>query len=960
MSADGSVERAQSEPDGAQPDQAEFARVLADELQLLGRLRIEPVDDSAAPVYARARNSNLAGLAFSGGGIRSATFNLGVIQALARLGLLQQFDYLSTVSGGGYIGGWLSALLHRKAAGPNGVDQRAVADFQAALKTHPDTAGVPHDQTNVGFAPVEHIAVRYLRRYSNYLTPRLGLSGDTLAAVAIFLRNFTLIQLSLISLVAAVLLAAQVVAALSVVARLRAPGLSEAFALGLGSLGLEGQAWLAAFGDRLAYGWPFLLAALFFLFAIWSAGRLLPARGTQPQQPALASRQVNRRVAWPLLVGGWWFSVGSVTWWERLAQNQPTVEFDLVTWMLAGGLGYAAAWILGSVAARPGHARSARQELVAALRDPQILLPPLVAGAALGTLLYLGAVKVVETAGVTPIALWHAVAWGPPLLILTVLFAVTLHLGAARGKFSEQDREWLARLGGYLLLYGLGWMLVFVLVLYAAPFVNWLAGGGLAVLATWAGGSALGAYLGRQPSTGGATQGFNWKEVVTRSAPWLFLAGLAILVAYATHQSLLQLDSVLLATRGVLTDFSAAAQQTLAELQALNLSTLLVAFLTAAGVFLLVSWRLDINLFSLHALYCNRLARAYLGASHAGHRQPNPFTGFDPDDDLPFHALGEQRPIHIINTAINMTGGDDLAWQTRRAASFSFTPQWAGFETSSSQGERLGSYRPTRAYAGGHQLGTLMAISGAAASPNMGYHTSPPVAALMTAFNLRLGCWCGNPVAGENDNSEVWKQASPRFAAMPMVAELSGSATAQADWINLTDGGHFENLGVYELVRRRCRLIVVTDAGCDPKHHFEDLANLLRMCWTDLGVNIRFADFAPVRLPQDSRHAAAHGATGLIQYPDGGPDGVIIYLKASMTGDEWPDIRQYADLHPDFPHQTTADQFFDENQFEAYRHLGYKVTAKMMGEVAVRLDRDPAAATVGEIVQALQAKPALP
>jgi hypothetical protein len=278
-----------------------------------------------------------------------------------------------------------------------------------------------------------------------------------------------------------------------------------------------------------------------------------------------------------------------------------------------------------------------------------------------------------------------------------------------------------------------------------------------------------------------------------------------------------------------------------------------------------------------------------------------------------------------------MTGGDDLAWQTRRAASFAFTPEWAGFETRSTQGFKIGRYRPTDRYAGGRNLGTLIAISGAAASPNMGFHTSPSVAALLTAFNLRLGRWCGNPMR------ETWHKISPQFAATPIFAELTGSATAQANWINLTDGGHFENLGVYELVRRRCRLIVVTDVGCDPKYQYDDLANLLRLCWTDLGVNIRFENFNPMHPAKDSRYIDAHAMIGRIQYSkshsDAAPEGVIIYIKSSMTGNEWPDIRQYADAHKDFPHQTTADQFFDENQFEAYRHLGYKAIATMIEDL---------------------------
>ncbi|MGB5397720.1 MAG: hypothetical protein WBN96_11280, partial [Gammaproteobacteria bacterium] len=401
-------------------------------------------------------------------------------------------------------------------------------------------------------------------------------------------------------------------------------------------------------------------------------------------------------------------------------------------------------------------------------------------------------------------------------------------------------------------------------------------------------------------------------------------------------------------------NFSIAVFFILQQLHELPVLGTLFAFACMGALFVAIALRLDINMFSMHALYSNRLARAYLGASRAGKREPNPFTGFDIDDDPQFADLAQQRPVHIINTAINMTGGDDLAWQTRRAASFSFTPCWSGYETISSQGKKLGTYRPTRQYAKGRSLGTWVAVSGAAASPNMGYHTSAAVAALMTAFNLRLGRWCGNPDPVGEDNT-VWQQRSPRFAAQPIISELTGSANAQSDWINLTDGGHFENLGVYELVRRRCRLIVVTDAGCDPEHQFEDLANMVRKCWIDFGVNVRFDNFEAMHRKKKSRYCGALGGVGRIQYIEGDSkaDGVIIYLKASMTGDEWPDIRQYADCNKDFPHETTADQFFDENQFEAYRHLGYKVAARAVTEINRKLDLEMKDAPILEIVEKL-------
>lgn len=920
-------------------DKAEFKEVLRDELDLLQQLRPGGISNTADSVYERAREANLAGLAFSGGGIRSATFNLGVIQALSRYGLLSKFDYLSTVSGGGYIGGWLSALLHRNAAENGTVDQRAVENFQSHLRPHPDKSGL---EPTVGFAPVEHIAVRYLRSYSNYISPRRGMSGDMLAAVAMFLRNFTLIQLALVSLVASILLLAHVVAAGSVVFTYDAPWYFL---------------WLQRIGDFVGLGWPFVGVGLALIVAASSAGWLVAERGSHPTKPASASRAVNWGVILPCVLAAWWFCAAMVTRSDELVDGQFGVAAQVSLWMMAGIGGYGIAWGLGYVAAQSKRRHAKIKAGDGSDGGSLHVWGPLVvaaafSGALLGLSMFAAVYYVKEISSVMPIELWHAVAFGPPLFLLGLSFVVTVHILAARHAFAEHEREWFSRLGGFVLLYSVVWALLFTLVLFAAPLVQWLAGGGLVALVTWAVGSGLGAWIGRGPSTGSATGGFQWKEIVARIAPWLFLAGLAVIVAHATHITLLNVLTEEGYVRSPDTDFGIAAKNTLERLGKLPPEKTFYAFLGTGLLFLVIAWRFDINLFSLHSLYCNRLTRAYLGASRAGNRKPNPFTGFDTADDLPFAQLKCQRPIPIINTAINMTGGDDLAWQTRRAASFAFTPLWAGFETRSSQGVTIGAYRPSDRYAGGRPLGTLLAVSGAAASPNMGYHTSAAVAALMTAFNLRLGRWCGNP-DGKSGRQNIWKAISPMFAAKPLFAELTGSATAQADWINLTDGGHFDNLGVYELIRRRCRLIVVADVGCDPKYKFEDLANLLRKCWTDLGVNIRFEDFEPMHPRQHSRYCLAHGAVGRIEYRDGGPDGAIIYLKSSLTGDEWPDIRQYADAHEDFPHETTADQFFDENQFESYRHLGYKVVAKVAITLKELLDREPKDVPIADIAARL-------
>lgn len=911
-----------------------FDGVMETELELLAELRGDgsvPAmpSDTDQSVYARAHATGLAGLAFSGGGIRSATFNLGVILALAKHGLLHRFDYLSTVSGGGYIGGWLSALLHRHASRDGRTDRQAVSDFEPALTTHPSRSGMPQPDTTAGFAPVEHAAVRFLRRYSHYLAPRHGLSGDLLAAISLFLRNLVLLQIALIALLTAVLMTGHIVGLWSARADQGVPWL----------LG-----WLDALGSPLGWAWPFTGATLALVIALVSAGRLLAAAGSQVGKARQAASEVLLWVALPGLIAGWWFSMGLKIWSSQLQLTQIGITAQIAAWLnritdgalgpagqegllwvSIGTVGYLVAWLLGFGSAV--YFRRLRRGKPGGMPDPRRLhtlaLPAAFAGGVFGLLLYL-ATRVVASEGEN-LSMWVTVAFGTPIFMHLFSLVIAVHVGVARRQFSEQDREWWARLGGMVLFMSGGWVLVFCLVIYAPPLMTWLATGGLAATGAWAISSGAGAWLARgsQPAT---PRHDGWQNIVAKAAPWIFVTGLGVLVAYGAHATLMAMFEPQTATLPSGSPFPAIVDHELRRLDSLGnaLGKITLTWIGTWIFFGLFTWRFDINLFSLHTLYRNRLERAYLGASKVGKRKPNPFTGFDPADDLRFDQLARQRPIHIINTTVNMTGGDDLAWQTRRGAAFAFTPTWAGFDAKGSQGDDIGCFRPTSQFAGGFSLATLMAVSGAAASPNMGYHTSAAVAALLTALNLRLGRWCGNPV-----REDVWRLHSPTFSAGPILADLSGSANARAKWINLTDGGHFENLGIYELVRRRCRLIVVSDAGCDPEHHFEDLANSIRKCWTDFGVDIHFDSLDELRKVSGTGYCAARHVVGRIRYPDHDEDGLILYLKAALTGEEPVDIREYADNHSTFPHQSTGDQFFDEDQFEGYRHLGFDVAAEV-------------------------------
>jgi hypothetical protein len=296
------------------------------------------------------------------------------------------------------------------------------------------------------------------------------------------------------------------------------------------------------------------------------------------------------------------------------------------------------------------------------------------------------------------------------------------------------------------------------------------------------------------------------------------------------------------------------------------------------------------------------------------------------------------RPMHIFNIALNLVGGKDLAWQERKAQPFTVSALHAG-----SHG--LG-YRPVSRYAISTQqdaalsLGTAMAISGAAVSPNMGYHSSSFVTFVMMLFNARLGWWLGNP--GEA-GWQTHLKASPFFTPKPLIAELLGLTDSNHAYVALSDGDHFENLALYEMVRRRCHFIIVSDVGADPTYSFHDLGNALRKIRIDLGISIEFTSgkmpicpHVPVAqlFAKNDDNGGKYCALAEIKYKevdgekvDGEEveNGWLLYIKPTAYGIEPPDVQNYAKAHTDFPHETTGDQMYSESQFESYRRLGEHV-----------------------------------
>jgi hypothetical protein len=379
-----------------------------------------------------------------------------------------------------------------------------------------------------------------------------------------------------------------------------------------------------------------------------------------------------------------------------------------------------------------------------------------------------------------------------------------------------------------------------------------------------------------------------------------------------------------------------------------------------------VNW----SAFSMQSLYHTRIVRAFLGAARRPQeRHADPLTDYDEDDNMPIGELRSARPLHVVNVAVNLAPLNQGAGPRGVVQPFTISPLHAG---SARLGYRRTSRGPAqtrlqeavdrvrdcaaahssavtsrchrdatalapRLFGGwnGIAVGTAMTISGPTASPSIGYYATRGTALLTTLFNLRLGWWLGNPgPSGE----ETFFLNSPTDPVRPLVDELFGNQDERRPYVHLTDGGHFDNLGLFEMVRRRCRFILVSDATSDPRATFTDLGNALRRVRVELGIPIEFEPGSfniKGRSSSADEPAGEYFAVARIGYSaaDASPrlpggeagamyDGVLLYVKPCFYGDEPRDVYEYGSSHGDFPHEAVADQWLSDAQFESYRSLG--------------------------------------
>ena len=895
-----------------------LAAAIPDPEKRAARIDAELVKDFYRWVH---RNGNVrSALCLSGGGIRSATFGLGVVQALARHKLLGAFDFLSTVSGGGYLGSWLAAWIHRV----------GLAKVEDELSRRPDLPLAPEPEP-----------IRHLRSYSRYMSPKAGfLSADTWTLVGIFLRNLLLNWLVLLPLIAAALLF---------------PRLSSAIILHVASLCAQNP----ALHDRIA-SWVLAAAiALGWLVVAYITANRPSLADVDPPRSRLGRRW--RSQGWFLilcLLPLWLLTVAVTAFWAWTDLFFTFLGYPIPAWL---------GFVLFGASLGIGGFLVSRYWVREAAPLEAFLLTGI--GALGGLFAWLAASGLFPAPDLTSMPDTEIyICAGAPLLLTMFLLAATVFVGLASKFTSDADREWLARCGSWILILivarsGLSAVVIFgpVALLHFGPI--WLSTlGGVSGLATLLlGGSA------KTAASKKAGDKESWGTLAARAgltvaAPVFSLFVLVVLsLGTSLLFKLLPLDWQRV---------EKLAYDPFALLNVVHRSPWWLVLL-AAACFLVVGggmgFFININRFSLHAAYRDRLIRAYLGASRPlAERKPNPFTGFDEGDNLPMGDLRGNRPLPFLNLTLNLVGGKDLAWQDRKAEPFSVSPLHAG---SWCLGYRdAARYAYSRSQKRGITLGTAAAVSGAAASPNMGYHSSPAVTFLLALFNVRLGWWLGNP---GRRGEKTFDTPGPRFAPGPLFSEAFGLTDDCNPYVYLSDGGHFENLGLYEMVLRRCRFIVVSDAGEDPDLAFEDLGNAISKIRVDLGVPIRFE-----KIPMRPRQAAAsfdlaeppsprfpYFAVGRIAYScidyletpgDLGPeaDGFLIVLKACLNGTEPVDVFHYAKSHPAFPHESTANQLYTEAQFESYRELGANAAASL----CANLPQEP---TLAELFAALEVPPAL-
>jgi hypothetical protein len=901
------------------------------ELEAINSRREEP-RRIATKDFKPGQVIDVVGLALSGGGIRSSAICLGVLQGLNHHDLIKRIDYLSTVSGGGYIGSSLSATMTK--TGRFVFGERSAAGPAAA------PAGEISDTPAVG----------HLRNYSNYLIP--AGARDLLTGIAIVVRGLVAnvsLTLPLILLLAAITIGSN-------------PARSCFYVANLFGIGVDDQNpfwssfstnWLLAkFAFTLA-GFVIGLAAFicveicYFIF-VWD--------GTK-----------GYHIFGAYLVGVA-VTVGVIC---DLARHVQVGHFGLTLSAALLGQVLFFVWALLRSRRRPDKLQEFRGQLPT-MGATYLVLLAVIAFFEFQPFMLAEMFDVAEAGADQNVVTGVMFGWIKSLAAITapVAAAVTIFRqqfadlikGAAASDLTSRILAYLAKVAVWIAGLALP-LLIWIAYLYLGYW-------GIAndkVLSAEARQRHVSTWdnVGMQPAPAKAAGSLSGKIQFNSEAKTLSAEIGSKEAAKSPETTPIKVTSHIpnwllsLASRfgDPNPDHWAKKYFGNPETNLANKTSfannvnlpIAVLYVVLAGIVFLISWILTPNANSLHRLYRDRLSKAFLfnpdppkddrsKADQPARNEASLDQGRDfPDlDDLKLTALFPVNPVsgkpelkapyHLINAALNIQGSDFANRRGRNADFFIFSPLRVGSEAT-----RYAETTEFEAVAPGLDVATAMAISGAAASSNMGSSSIRVLTPTLALLNVRLGYWLKNP-------RYVKADSKPPHRSTPLYlwSEITGRLYENAEAVYLTDGGHIENLGVYELLRRRCKVIIAVDAEADAPMNFSALMTLQRYARIDLGIRIDLpwtpirtstlgwmscnAGKPPTPLPVWSR--GPHAAIGAIDY-GGGETGYLVYIKSSLTGDENDYIRDYARRNASFPHESTGDQFFSEEQFEVYRALGF-------------------------------------
>ncbi|HRW37401.1 MAG TPA: hypothetical protein P5254_06875, partial [Aquihabitans sp.] len=331
----------------------------------------------------------------------------------------------------------------------------------------------------------------------------------------------------------------------------------------------------------------------------------------------------------------------------------------------------------------------------------------------------------------------------------------------------------------------------------------------------------------------------------------------------------------------------------------------------------------DLNSWSLHSFYRARLQSAFAVDRSAMRRlEPGadrPAPGPDPlPREDPLASLVDADPELLVCAAVNLA--DDRATAPGRpVASWVFSPTQVGSATlGGARGFVAPGDLPTP------HLGsawTAVAVSGAAFSPAMG-KMSRPERSILAIANLRLGLWYPNPLYLSDGSGWFESHRNPR--PWYLAKEMIGLHRASDRWVYVSDGGHYENLGLVELLRSGCREIYCFDAAGDTTDTFGTFSDAARLARAELGVEIELEP-RPLE-PGEDGLARTGVVAGWFRVPADGdrPEAVgwIVLAKLVIPRTAPHDIADLARTVPGFPTNPTSDQLFTDQKFEAYRALG--------------------------------------